>query len=206
MRRGLNLQFRLVNGLSINTLDEETIEALAEAGLIWAPIAIESGSDFIRNKVVRKNLSRRKIFNTVKWFRRYPHILLSAFFIVGFPEETTQTLQDTYEMIRQLDIDFYNVSLATPFPGTSLFKQCLKDGLLINYNGGWDQWNLFTANLLSTQDNDVNFINPYNLSISELNAFQRDVNDLCQKRMTEINKQLFNISTGQKIKGDGPTQ
>ena len=59
-QRGLNIQFETHNGVSINTLDDEVIDAMASAGLTRIALPIESGSDYIRNKIMGKNLKREK--------------------------------------------------------------------------------------------------------------------------------------------------
>ena len=49
--RGLNIQFDTPNGLEINTLDDEVVEALVQAGMVKCCLAIESGSPRIRKKI-----------------------------------------------------------------------------------------------------------------------------------------------------------
>ena len=183
--RKLDIQLRAAGGLSLNALDDETIDALAEAGLIWAPIAIESGSDYIRNQVMGKRLKRERIFDIVKSFRRYPQILLVALFIMGMPEDTEETLMETYRLIEELDIDDANIATATPFPGTALFEQCRKENLLINYDGGWNKWNLFS----SQKDGDF-FIQPRNMSLDSLARFEKEFRDLRVRKMSPAFRSL----------------
>jgi radical SAM superfamily enzyme YgiQ (UPF0313 family) len=45
----------------VRTLDEEVIDYLVEAGGIRFWLAVESGSEFIRNKVMRKNVTEKQI-------------------------------------------------------------------------------------------------------------------------------------------------
>ena len=82
-KRKLNIQFETPNGLNINTLDEEVLDALVSAGMVRISIAIESGSDFIRNKIMRKRLARTKIIDTVKLIKQYPQLHTSAFLLWG---------------------------------------------------------------------------------------------------------------------------
>ena len=164
IKRNLNIQFRTVNGLSINALDEEVVEALAEAGLAWTPIAIESGSEYIRNQVMGKRLDIRKAFEVIKAFNRHPQIILTVFFVIGLPEETPETLMDTYRLIEDLEVDDCSVANATPFPGTALYEQCARENLLFQDDlGGWDNDQIFTTN----KGCDF-FIKPRNMTFEEL--------------------------------------
>ena len=184
--RKLDLQLRTSSGLSINALDDEVIDALAEAGLIWAPLAIESGDENIRNRVVGKNLSRERIFRTIKSLRRYPQILLTAYFIIGFPEDTLETLQATYDMVEELDIDYASVNIATPLPGTALYAQAARDNLLLHGRMKWDRTDIF----LSLKD-DVFFIKPAALSIEQLRDFQASLTELRMRKRTPAHRRLY---------------
>jgi len=163
IKRNLNIQFRTPNGLSTGSLDEEVVEALVEAGLIWAPIAIESGSDYIRNKVMGKRLDMKKVFEVVKAFGRHKQVILTAFFIIGLPEDTSETLTETYNLIQELEIDDCSVANAIPFPGTALYDQCLKENLLLENGEGWNNEKLFATN----RGYDF-FIRPRNMTMEEL--------------------------------------
>jgi len=127
----LDISFDMPNGIMTATLDDDVIDALAEAGFAYCFLAIESGSDYIRNTVMHKQLSKETIFRVVNSFRRHPEVHLAAFFLMGMPEETKETLDETYDLIEALDIDSFKMSVATPFPGTKLFEQCLRDDLFL---------------------------------------------------------------------------
>ena len=51
---------------------------------------------------------------------------------MGVPEDTRETLQETYDLIKEIDIDKPMVVNICPFPGTSLFNQVVRDNLLID--------------------------------------------------------------------------
>ena len=179
IRRGLDIQFDTPNGLMVRTLEEEIVDALASAGWIRGSIAIESGSDYIRNQVIGKSLSRDKIFEVLGYIEKHPQIYLRAYFIMGFPEETIQTLNDSYAMIEQLDIDEVYVNNLLPFPGTRLFDQCVHDNLLIGFN----EDSIWRADCLYFTGNKQFFIKPYAMDVSELVDYRKKFDFLlAQKR------------------------
>ncbi len=128
-RRGLKISYDTPNGIAINRLDKDVIKAMVEGGLIRISIAIESGSQKIR-ELMMKGLKQHKIYEAANELAKYPHVFVKAFFIVGMPEETEETLEETRDMIKTLPIDKFSINYATPFPGTALFNQCKAKGML----------------------------------------------------------------------------
>lgn len=162
--RNLPIHLDTRSGLMVKTLDAEMVAALAAAGLLRVRLAIESGSTYMRNTIIGKHLPEKKIYEVVELFKAYPHIHVFAFFIIGLPEETEESLQDTYTMLEKLDIDGFNMNFITPYPGTRLFEQCMRDNLFINITpeNAWHNPNLWPGG-----ERNI-FIKPYALDIERL--------------------------------------
>jgi len=183
--RGLNIQFETPNGLNINTLDPKVIEALVSAGLVRVSLAIESGSDYMRNTVMHKNLKREKIFEVLDILKSYPQVHVSAFFIIGMPEETHETLNDTYQMIEKINADKIQLMNIVPFMGTPVFSQALKDGLLVDI----DPNKIYEADDLYFKNIDKYFIKPYDISLNDLREFRKKCDKLIESQQNEMIKQ-----------------
>jgi magnesium-protoporphyrin IX monomethyl ester (oxidative) cyclase len=183
--RNLDLQFETPNGLSLRSLDEETIDRLVEAGMVRTYLAIESGSDYIRNQIMKKKVSQKQIENVVRWTRKHPQLFVNAFFIIGMPEETAETLEETYAMIRDIDVDKVHIHNIVPFPSTSVYEQALRDGLLVNL----DAENLHKAGKLYFKNRETFFIKPYRLSLGELSTFREKVDDLLNASKSSRSKE-----------------
>lgn len=168
IQRNLNIQFETPNGLSINTLDEEVLDALVAAGMVRTGLAIESGSDFIRNTVMKKNLPRKKIYEVVNLTKKYKDLFVTAFFIMGMPEETKETLTDTYNMIKDIAVDKVILMNIVPFPGTEVFRQAVKDNLLVDC----DISKLYLAGDRYFTNYRRFFIKPYKLDLTDLQEFR----------------------------------
>ncbi|MGE4297676.1 MAG: radical SAM protein [Desulfovibrionaceae bacterium] len=168
VKRGLDIQFDTPNGLMVRTLDQEVVDALVSAGWVRGSIAIESGSDYIRNEVVGKRLPREMIFDVLGYVAKYPHVYLRAYFIMGFPEDTPETLEASYAMIEEMHIDDIYMSNIMPFPGTNLFKQCVRDDLLLGIN----HTNIWRAEMLYMTGNKRFFIKPYAMDLAQLQAYR----------------------------------
>ena len=167
LKRKIKIIFDTPNGLWINSLREEVVVKMVEAGFIKANIAIEHGDDYIRNEVIGKCLDRKKIFEVAKLLKKYK-IMSIGLFIMGFPEDTNETLQRTYDMMNELQLDKYSVASLIPFPGTALFKQVVKDKLFI------DDWNLdeFWKTPISNIQSEF-VIKPYNMSLDDLYKWRK---------------------------------
>ena len=177
-KRKMNIQFETPNGISTLFLDGEILDALVTAGLVRVSLAIESGSDYIRNQVMGKKLPREKIFEIVRLTKKYKELYVRAFFIMGMPEDNRETLDDTYKMIEEIDVDKPIVSNLLPFPGTRLFDQALKDKLFV---GDLDADNLWEETRFFFTDNKRFFIKPYDLELSELQEYRKKFDDLIEK-------------------------
>ena len=174
-KRKLDIQFETPNGLSINSLNKEVMDVMVEAGWIRGAIAIESGSDYIRNNVMGKHLNKKKIFEVVELAKSYRQLYLKAYFIIGMPEETVETLNESFEMIESLGLPEVYVTNLMPFPGTDVFKQAIKDHLFIADVDVNDMWNMVGFHY---HDNFKFYIKPYKMTIDELNDARVKFNHL----------------------------
>ena len=129
VKRGLKIQFDTPNGIAINRLDEDVIQAMVDGGLVRISIAIESGSEKIRQSM-KKGLGQKAIYKIANELAKHDHVFINSMFIVGMPDETRETLEETREMIKKLPLDKFSINYATPFPGTAMFNQVRTLGLL----------------------------------------------------------------------------
>lgn len=130
IKRGMDIQFDTPNGAMINSLDQEVIDAMVKAGLVKINLSPESGSEYIRNEAIGKRLKTEKIYEVFQQCAKHKHLYIGAYFVLGMPQETRETLQETYEMVTKLPVDRVSFSLAAPYPGTRLYEYCVEHGLL----------------------------------------------------------------------------
>ncbi len=171
VKRNLNIQYETTCGVHIASLNEAVIDAMADSGCVFVRLPIEHGNDMIRNKIIGKNLSREKIISAADRLKRR-NIFTSSMFIMGFPEETTETLEDTYKLICELQLDLNYVFNLIPFPGTRIFKQAMEDRLLIDDFRKEDLWKGMIS-LDPVQDDCRFFIKPYQMDLDELMHYRR---------------------------------
>ncbi|MCR4322396.1 MAG: B12-binding domain-containing radical SAM protein [Candidatus Brocadiaceae bacterium] len=114
--------------IHVKLVDEQTISLMKTAGCFSILIGIESGNNEIL-KEMRKNITIEEALSACEIIKKHG-ILLQAFFIVGFPQETEDTLNDTVAVMKKLNADDLIYSIFTPYPGTEAFEFCKERGLI----------------------------------------------------------------------------
>jgi radical SAM PhpK family P-methyltransferase len=101
--------------------DNETFDLMAESGCKGVFLGIESGSPRIL-KNMNKAATVEKYRDGVSRLRERG-ILTFGSFIIGFPGETAETVEETIEFIRTTGFDYYRAQLWYNEPGTPIHQQ-----------------------------------------------------------------------------------
>lgn len=126
IKKQYDLVFNFPNGLRADALTPTLVKKMSQAGVYKVAIGIESGDEHIL-KIIKKSLDLKKVETAVKLFKK-EGILVTGFFMVGFPYETAQTMQKTIDFAKRLDVDFANFAMVVPFPGTELYNMISEKG------------------------------------------------------------------------------
>ena len=105
-------------------IDEELVRIMAESGLNWLYLGIETGSPRMQ-KLVNKNLKLDKVLPQLEYIGKYNVRVLTSF-IYGFPQETEEDLSQTLSlMIEMLKMKHVQVQahLCAFLPGTALGEE-----------------------------------------------------------------------------------
>src|ERR687891_1490917 len=106
----------------------ETLPVLRDNGLRLLLVGYESGSQAILNNV-KKGVR-------IEGARRFTRaaldlgITIHGTFILGLPGETRETIEDTIRYACEIDPHTIQVSIAAPYPGTSLYREAEQEGWL----------------------------------------------------------------------------
>jgi radical SAM superfamily enzyme YgiQ (UPF0313 family) len=114
--------------MHVKLADEETISLMRAAGCYSIQIGIESGNNEILREM-RKNITIEEALTACEIIKRHG-INLQAFFLVGFPQETEDTLNDTIRAMKKIKCDSLVYSIFTPYPSTEVFEFCKEKGLI----------------------------------------------------------------------------
>ncbi|MFC1666688.1 B12-binding domain-containing radical SAM protein [Candidatus Omnitrophota bacterium] len=120
------------HGFAVWTLDKELLRKLKDSGCYEITLGIDSADKRVLKEIIHKPLDIDVVPSLVKEMRRL-RINTKAYFIVGFPGETKKEMKRTFRFARTLKFDAATFFIASPLPGTELYKIChenkyIKDG------------------------------------------------------------------------------
>ncbi len=112
----------------VNTVNQDTLNIMKKAGCTQIFYGLESGSDKIL-EASKKGITKKEMVNAVNMTQR-AGLVASGSFIFGLPDENRKTVKETMDFAKKLHADYVQFTLAAPFPGTKLFEEVSKEGLL----------------------------------------------------------------------------
>ncbi|MEI8356990.1 MAG: radical SAM protein [Deltaproteobacteria bacterium] len=116
--RGPGISFTCPNGIRVDRMMPAHAERMADAGLDYVAIAIETATPRLQ-KQIRKHLRFDKVLPVIEAFTRR-RVLTSGFFMVGFPGETEAEMQATIDFARRSKLHTAYFFVVTPFAGTEM--------------------------------------------------------------------------------------
>lgn len=120
--------------------DNEMVGLMKESGCDGVFLGIESGSQQIL-KNMNKQVNIEKYFQGIELLKKNG-IVTFGNFIIGFPGENHETLQDTIRFIKDSGLDFFRVQLWYCEPITPIWEQREKYGII----GDNFEWSHSTMN------------------------------------------------------------
>ena len=144
----------------VDEVSRQVLRAMKEAGCkrihygveTGDPNLIGAGKPGVTLNTVRKAFLLTK--ETGMW--RTAHVIL------GWPDETNETLERTRKFVVSLDPDDVNWNTIVPYPGTKLHEIALREGLILTHD-----WSKYTP--------DAGIMNTRNLTAAQLSAVKQRI-------------------------------
>lgn len=132
-----NIKIKWESPSRINTVDYDILKKMKEAGCIRLRFGVESGDpDILR--LMRKDISLKKVKEVFGDCRKVG-IESFAYFIIGYANETEESIKKTISLAKELDASSVMFNVAVPYPHTDLYRRAIEQGL---FKG--DYWADFT--------------------------------------------------------------
>lgn len=147
VQRGLNIKW--VCDTRVNLISDDLLRKMKEAGCIKLNLGIESGNPKIL-EVSKKGITLDEARVAVKLAKRHK-IMIATYFMMGLPYETKESILDTINFMKELNPDFVNLSVATPYPGTELFD-IAKNNKMIPSEPDWSEFFHQSPEMLTTSN------------------------------------------------------
>jgi hopanoid biosynthesis associated radical SAM protein HpnJ len=106
--------------------DYETLKVMREAGLRHVVVGFESGNAQIL-KNIKKGVTKEQAIQFSKDCKKLGLSIHGAF-IMGLPGETKETIRETIQFAKDMDLNSIQASLASPYPGTEFYTMCKEQG------------------------------------------------------------------------------
>lgn len=126
INRGLKVEWDCET--RVDAVDKELLERMRQAGCITVWFGVESGSTKILEKM-HKKINREQVKEAFKTAQK-AGLMTIASAVIGFPGETEETAWETINFINSLNPDDIGCYIATPYPGTPMYEEVVKNGWL----------------------------------------------------------------------------
>lgn len=107
------------NGLRFDILDEEGIDALVDAGMYSACVAVETVTPRLQ-ELIKKRLHVERTEKAINQMAKR-NVIIRGFFMVGFPTETLEEIENTIAYACRSGLTQAYFFQVTPQPGTPLY-------------------------------------------------------------------------------------
>jgi radical SAM superfamily enzyme YgiQ (UPF0313 family) len=111
----------------VDLMDDEMLLALRQAGCIRIQYGVESGDNRILANI-GKQITVEQVRDMIHRTRKYGFEILCDF-MIGLPGETEDEVEKTIKLALELDINYAQFAITTPYPDTKLYDYGMKEGL-----------------------------------------------------------------------------
>jgi radical SAM superfamily enzyme YgiQ (UPF0313 family) len=125
----LGVRVEFPNGVLVSAIDDETAQLMSLAGVSAVALAVESGSEFVLNRIIKKPLHLKKVQPAVDSLRKYG-VKSHVFIVMGLPGELDFHREETRNMLLQTGFDWAHIYCAIPIFGSRLYDICVENGYI----------------------------------------------------------------------------
>jgi uncharacterized radical SAM superfamily protein len=133
----------------VDEVNQEYLTRMKEAGCERIHYGVETG-DIATLKIAKPGVT---LEITKKAFRitKMNNIATQAHVVLGWPDDTRETLENTRKFLLDLDPDVLNLNFLTPYPGTKIYDLACEKSLLLTRN-----WSNYTSHSVVMRTKSLN--------------------------------------------------
>ena len=166
-----------------DSADVETIKLMKKAGCRLVSIGVESGSQYMLDKMGKK-ITLAQVKDTIKAFKKNG-IQIYAYYVIGLPWETQETVKETLDFAKSLNTEYVSFYTAAALVGTRFYDYVENNSLgELNYDCPYYYPSVRT----------------HNLSIDEVFALHKSLVRSYYMRFGYILQMLFKIRSFTQLK------
>lgn len=108
----------------VDTVNEALMKKMKYAGINWIAFGIESASKNVREGVT-KRFSQDTIKKAIEITQK-AGIYIMGNFIFGLPDDNMETMRETLDLAKELNLEYINFYTAMAYPGSQLYYESLQ--------------------------------------------------------------------------------
>lgn len=120
----------------VDTVKPDILKLMKQAGCWEISFGLETGSNELLKKM-DKVAEVEKSEQAVKWASE-AGIRTKGLFMLGYPGENQQTIQETKDFIRRIPMTIMNLSKFTPYPGSPIYRELYQTNIREDH---WEKMN-----------------------------------------------------------------
>jgi radical SAM superfamily enzyme YgiQ (UPF0313 family) len=141
-------KFRLTSNSRVDFVDEEMLTWMAKAGFWMLSWGLESGSIDVLKRM-RKGINFDKTRRALETSSKLG-IKNWAYFIIGMPGETVETIDETIKFAKSLPLTLALFHIAVPYPGTPFYYEAVQNGWISASR--WEDFDMDHSTVLNYPD------------------------------------------------------
>ena len=150
-------------------LDEEICQLMKKAGCIRVKLGFETGSDRIL-KIIEKDETTDDMRRGAKLLKD-AGVPFTGYFMAGFPGETDEDLRQTIDFAKEIEADYYSLSILAPYYGTKMYYDMIDEGFELDKKP-WEYFFHQTGDLMVNHKISPEVLKEY-LSLNNLNTVRK---------------------------------
>jgi len=162
-----------------DNINEAIIRKIKSSGCYKINLGVESGNKKIL-ELMKKDITLDEVKKSAKIIKKNG-IELLAYFILGHPKETKESINDTVNLIKEIHPDLLNILLMTPLPGTEIYDLVIKENRLLTRD--WSKYTGYTP-IIRTDGLTYNELKKY---------FTNLVNYAINLNNSTVKRRLYNV-------------
>lgn len=105
----------------------EKAKLMADMGCIMLGIGVETANENLNTRILNRPMKTSTVEGGTKILKD-AGILIATYYIIGFPTETKEMIENTIKLHKRIKPDRYSVRFLHPYPGTPIRDYCISKG------------------------------------------------------------------------------
>lgn len=125
-----NIKIRWTCLTRLDSVDKELLFLMKRANCTHVKYGIESGSEFVRNKIMKKFVSNAKIKEALKETKK-AGMFTVGYFLLGVQDESAEDIEMTLKFAKEIPVDYVDFNIIALIPGSHVFHEAVRRGQVL---------------------------------------------------------------------------